>query len=121
MLRIDEAGERIPLTMNEADAQAGTVTIVFQAVGATTMRLARMKAGEALLLTSSARSATPPSSKERAVRASSAAAWAAPSPIPRRSGFTIMVAKSMSSPVSARLTWLYSKTSSLLARIARSS
>ena len=49
MLRIDEAGERIPLTMNEADAQAGTVTIVFQAVGATTMRLARMKAGEALL------------------------------------------------------------------------
>lgn len=49
MLRIDEEGERIPLTMNEADAQAGTVTIVFQAVGATTMRLSRMKAGEALL------------------------------------------------------------------------
>ena len=49
MLRIDEEGERIPLTMNEADAQTGTVTIVFQAVGATTMRLSRMKAGEALL------------------------------------------------------------------------
>lgn len=48
MLRIDEVGERIPLTMNEADAQAGTVTIVFQAVGATTMRLATMKAGEYL-------------------------------------------------------------------------
>lgn len=49
MLRIDEQGERIPLTMNDCDAQAGTVTIIFQAVGATTMRLARMKAGDALL------------------------------------------------------------------------
>ena len=49
MLRIDEHGERIPLTMSAADPQAGTVTIVFQAVGATTMRLATLKAGEALL------------------------------------------------------------------------
>ena len=49
MLRIDETGERIPLTMNDCDPEAGTVTIVFQAVGATTMRLARMKAGDALL------------------------------------------------------------------------
>ena len=29
MLRIDERGERIPLTMNECDPEAGTVTIVF--------------------------------------------------------------------------------------------
>ncbi|MEG0825583.1 MAG: sulfide/dihydroorotate dehydrogenase-like FAD/NAD-binding protein, partial [Oscillospiraceae bacterium] len=36
MLRIDEVGERIPLTMNDCDPQAGTITIVFQAVGATT-------------------------------------------------------------------------------------
>ncbi len=49
MLRIDEYGERIPLTVNDSDAQAGTVTIVFQAVGATTMQLAAMKAGESLL------------------------------------------------------------------------
>ena len=48
MLRIDERGERIPLTMNDCDPQAGTVTIVFQAVGATTKRLATMQAGEAL-------------------------------------------------------------------------
>ena len=48
MLRIDEEGERIPLTMNDCDPEAGTVTIVFQAVGATTMRLARLKAGDAL-------------------------------------------------------------------------
>ena len=49
MLRIDEHGERIPLTMNETDPEAGTVTIVFQAVGATTMHLATLKAGETLL------------------------------------------------------------------------
>lgn len=49
MLRIDEAGERIPLTMNDCDPDAGTVTIVFQAVGATTSQLAQMKPGEALL------------------------------------------------------------------------
>ncbi len=49
MLRIDEEGALIPHTMNDCDAQAGTVTIVFQAVGATTMRLAQMKAGDALL------------------------------------------------------------------------
>ncbi len=48
MLRIDEVGERIPLTMNDCDPEAGTVTIVFQAVGATTMRLATLKAGDAL-------------------------------------------------------------------------
>lgn len=49
MLRIDEVGERIPLTANDVDPMEGTVTIVFQAVGATTMRLAQMKAGDALL------------------------------------------------------------------------
>lgn len=49
MLRIDECGERIPLTMNDCDPAAGTVTIVFQAVGATTMQLAQMRAGESLL------------------------------------------------------------------------
>ncbi len=49
ILRIDEEGERIPLTMNDYDAQAGTVTIIFQIVGATTMKLSQMKAGDALL------------------------------------------------------------------------
>lgn len=49
MLRIDEKGERIPLTMNACDQDAGTVTIIFQAVGASTMQLAEMKAGESLL------------------------------------------------------------------------
>ena len=49
MLRIDEQGERIPLTMNDCDPQAGTVTIVFQAVGVTTKRLSQMQPGQALL------------------------------------------------------------------------
>lgn len=49
MLRIDENGERIPLTMNDCDPEAGTVTIIFQAVGATTSQLAKMKPGDALL------------------------------------------------------------------------
>lgn len=49
MLRIDERGERIPLTMNQCDPEAGTITIVFQAVGATTIRLSHMKVGDALL------------------------------------------------------------------------
>lgn len=49
MLRIDEEGERIPLTMNDNDPEAGTVTIVLQAVGATTKQLRKMKPGEALL------------------------------------------------------------------------
>ena len=49
MLRIDETGERIPLTMNECDPIEGTVSIVFQVVGATTRQLARLKPGDELL------------------------------------------------------------------------
>ena len=49
MLRIDERGERIPLTMNDVDPAAGTVTVIFQAVGATTKQLRTMKAGDSLL------------------------------------------------------------------------
>ncbi|MDR1786895.1 MAG: sulfide/dihydroorotate dehydrogenase-like FAD/NAD-binding protein [Treponema sp.] len=40
-----EWGERIPLTIADADAEAGTITMVFQAVGASTMRLARLEPG----------------------------------------------------------------------------
>lgn len=49
ILRIDEVGERIPLTMNACDILAGTVTVMFQVVGATTARLANMRSGESLL------------------------------------------------------------------------
>ena len=39
-------GERIPLTIADADAKAGTMTLVFQAVGASTHRLAAKNVGE---------------------------------------------------------------------------
>ncbi len=41
-------GERIPLTIADADPGRGTITIVFQAVGETTHRLAAMEAGQAI-------------------------------------------------------------------------
>ncbi len=49
ILRIDEAGERIPLTIAGSDKDAGTVTIIFQKVGATTQRLDALNEGDALL------------------------------------------------------------------------
>lgn len=49
ILRIDEQGERIPLTISDYDAERGTVTIVFQIVGKTTMQLASLQAGDTLL------------------------------------------------------------------------
>lgn len=48
ILRENEGDERIPLTISEADADAGTVAVIFQSVGATTMKLAQIEAGEAL-------------------------------------------------------------------------
>lgn len=47
IVRMDEAGERIPLTICDYDREAGTVTIVFQIVGASTLRMAGLKAGDA--------------------------------------------------------------------------
>ena len=49
ILRIDEAGERIPLTIAGSDKDKGTVTIIFQKVGATTQRLDALNEGDALL------------------------------------------------------------------------
>lgn len=48
ILKIDEKGERIPLTIVDSDAQAGTITIIYQVVGKTTAALAKLKAGDAL-------------------------------------------------------------------------
>ena len=36
ILRVDDEGERIPLTVSDYDREAGTVTIIYQIVGATT-------------------------------------------------------------------------------------
>ena len=49
ILRIDEAGERIPLTVAGTDRERGTVTIIFQKVGYTTKRLDLLNEGDALL------------------------------------------------------------------------
>jgi ferredoxin--NADP+ reductase len=48
VVRIDEKGERIPLTIADWDKDKGTVTIVFMEVGATTARLALLKKGDAV-------------------------------------------------------------------------
>ena len=49
IVRMDEKGERIPLTICDYDREAGTVTIVFQEVGASTIRMAALKEGDAFL------------------------------------------------------------------------
>jgi ferredoxin--NADP+ reductase len=46
ILRVDEEGERIPLTVAGYDRDAGTVNIIFQIVGATTEKLNHKEAGE---------------------------------------------------------------------------
>ena len=45
--KIDETGERIPLTICDYDREEGTITIVFQTVGASTERMSFLEAGEA--------------------------------------------------------------------------
>lgn len=45
IVRIDEKGERIPLTICDYNRDAGTVTIVFQEVGASTVRMKDMEVG----------------------------------------------------------------------------
>jgi len=48
ILRTDENGERIPITINAYDPEKGTVTIIVQTVGATTVKLSHMKEGDCL-------------------------------------------------------------------------
>lgn len=47
IVRMDEEGERIPLTICDYDREKGTITIVFQIVGAGTRKMAQLKAGDA--------------------------------------------------------------------------
>lgn len=48
ILRTDKDGERIPLTVADFDRENGTVTVIFQKVGATTEKLGAMKEGDTL-------------------------------------------------------------------------
>ncbi len=48
ILRVDEAGERIPLTIAWTDRERGAVAVIFQVVGGTTMALNEKRAGDFL-------------------------------------------------------------------------
>ncbi len=48
ILRVDEEGERIPLTVAGVNRERGTVKIIFQVVGATTEKLSHKEAGESI-------------------------------------------------------------------------
>ncbi len=49
IFRIDENGERVPLTIADYDREAGTVTIIFQEVGKSTRQLGSLEAGDFIL------------------------------------------------------------------------
>ncbi|HIH40077.1 MAG TPA: sulfide/dihydroorotate dehydrogenase-like FAD/NAD-binding protein [Halobacteria archaeon] len=49
ILRIDDHGERIPLTITDSDAENGTITIVVQEVGKTTKKLGMLNEGDNIL------------------------------------------------------------------------
>ena len=48
LLKVDEKGEKIPLTIVDSDSDKGTITIIFQVVGKTTTMLADRKKGESI-------------------------------------------------------------------------
>lgn len=49
ILRIDKNGERIPLTITDADVEKGTITVIAQRVGVSSHKLCEMNVGDALL------------------------------------------------------------------------
>lgn len=49
ILRIDERGERIPLTIADYDQKNGTITMVVMAIGKTTIQLSKLDAGDEIL------------------------------------------------------------------------
>ena len=49
ILRVDENGERVPITIHDYDREKGTVTIIFQIVGRSTMLLNQLEEGDCIL------------------------------------------------------------------------
>ena len=81
ILRVDENGERIPITIHDYDAEKGTVTIIVQTVGSTTEKLKRLNEGDSLQDFVGPWAVLPrPPVRRRSL--SLAAALAAPLPIP---------------------------------------
>ena len=48
VIRVNETGERVPLTVAYKDVAAGTITIIFQVVGKSTALLASLGVGDAI-------------------------------------------------------------------------
>ncbi len=48
IFRVDEQGERVPLTVNNADPVKGTITLIFQIVGRSTMKLDALEEGDSI-------------------------------------------------------------------------
>lgn len=48
IVRVDDCGERVPLTISDYDPQAGTVTIVTQAIGVSTKKICALEQGDSL-------------------------------------------------------------------------
>ena len=46
IVKMDEVGERVPLTICDYDREAGTITIVFQPIGASTEKFTKLQAGD---------------------------------------------------------------------------
>ncbi|MDP8213781.1 MAG: sulfide/dihydroorotate dehydrogenase-like FAD/NAD-binding protein, partial [Candidatus Euphemobacter frigidus] len=49
IIRVDETGERFPLTIVDSDPSTGTITLVVQEVGTSTKKLGRRRTGESIL------------------------------------------------------------------------
>lgn len=109
IFRIDEQGERVPLTVADYDREKGTITLIVQMVGRTTKMLGAMEAGE-YLLDVVGRWASQPTWKASRTSASSAAAWAVPSLTRRPKPCTIWALTSTSSSASAPRTSLSWRT-----------
>ena len=49
IFRVDEYGERVPLTISDTNPETGAVTIIFQIVGQSTMLLSQLKEGDYIM------------------------------------------------------------------------
>ncbi|MEG1996501.1 MAG: sulfide/dihydroorotate dehydrogenase-like FAD/NAD-binding protein, partial [Oscillospiraceae bacterium] len=49
IFRVDEQGERVPLTIADYDRKRGTITIIFQTIGASTKKLSQLKINDYIL------------------------------------------------------------------------
>jgi len=49
IVRVDEYGERVPLTIADYDREAGTIVLIFQEVGKSTMQMGTLEAGDELV------------------------------------------------------------------------